>query len=632
MTTIAAEPRPKVSADEAREVAEAAREQEWVQPSFVRELFLGNLRMDLVHPYPEQSADEVARAKPFLDKLAALLRTVDPDRIDREGEIPREIVDQLKALGAFGIKIPVEYGGLGLSQLSYMKAIQLVSSVDGSITALLSAHQSIGVPQPLKLFGTDEQKKRFFPRLAKGAVSAFALTEPNVGSDPAAMETTAEPSPDGQHWVLNGEKLWCTNGTIADLLVVMARTPSRMVNGKEKRQITAFIVDAHAPGVEVTHRCHFMGLKAIYNGVMRFTNVKVPRENVLWGEGKGLKLALITLNTGRLTLPISAVAAAQRCLEIVRAWANERVQWGRAIGKHDAIAQKIGTMAANTFAMEAVAELCGLMAERGGADIRLEAAIAKLYNSEAGWRIIDDTVQIRGGRGYETADSLRARGETPWPVERIMRDFRINLIFEGSSEIMHLFIAREAVDKHLQVAGDVVMPGKTAGERLAGLVRSALFYGWWYPSRWIGWGFWPKYGEFGDLASHVRFVERAARRLARNAFHAMLRFGPKLEQRQSVLFRLVDVGAELFAMAAACSRARLRMQREPGTGRHAVELANLFCLQARGRVKMKFGNLWRNEDVPAYRVAQDVLKGEYRWLERGVVDMDPAATRRQASE
>src|SRR2546426_2660550 len=556
MTTTATEPTPQrpVSAAEARDVAEAAREAEWAAPSFVRDLFLGTLRMDLIHPYPEQDPEEVQRAQPFLDRLERFLREkVDSDRIDREGEIPEEVVRGLREMGAFGIKIPREYGGLGLSQLSYMKAMELVSSVDGSLTALLSAHQSIGVPQPLKMFGSEAQKQKYLPRLAKGAVSAFALTEPNVGSDPAAMETTAVPSEDGQAWILNGEKLWCTNGTIAELLVVMARTPSQVVRGKEKRQITAFIVEANTPGVEILQRCHFMGIKAMYNGVIRFTNVRVPKENVLWGEGKGLKLALITLNTGRLTLPIGAVAVGKRCLEIVRDWANERVQWGRKIGQHDAIAQKIGTMAANTFAMEAVAELCGAMADRGGYDIRLEAAIAKLYNSEGGWRIIDDTVQIRGGRGYETADSLRARGEKPVPVERIMRDFRINLIFEGSSEIMHLFIAREAVDKHLQIAGDVVLPGKRALERLRGLLRAALFYSWWYPSRWLGWGFWPKHAEFGP---------------------------------------------------------------------RAVALADLFCSEARGRVDAKFKQLWRNADVAAYRVAQDVLQGEHRWLEQGMVELE----------
>ncbi len=619
MATLAP-PKRTVSADEAREVAEAAREQEWASPSFVRDLFLGTLRMDLIHPYPEQDADEIARAKPFLDKLERFLRKdVDSDRIDREGEIPESVVEGLKKLGAFGIKIPREYGGLGLSQLSYMKAIELVSSVDGSLTALLSAHQSIGVPQPLKMFGSDAQKKKYFPRLAQGAISAFALTEESVGSDPAAMETTA--ILDDDTWVLNGEKLWCTNGTKAELLVVMARTPSKMVNGKEKKQITAFIVETEWPGVEIVHRCHFMGLKALYNGVIRFTNVRVPKENVLWGEGKGLKLALITLNTGRLTLPISSVAAGKRCLEIARRWAAERVQWGRPIGQHDAIAQKIGSMAANTLAMEAVAELCGAMAERGGYDIRLEAAIAKLYNSEAGWRIIDDTVQIRGGRGYETADSLRARGETPVPVERIMRDFRINLIFEGSSEIMHLFIAREAVDKHLQVAGDVVMPGKTARERLAGLVRSAAFYGWWYPSRWIGWSLWPRYAEFGRLAKHVRFVERSCRRLARGVFHSMIRFGPKLELRQSVLFRLVDVAAELFAMAATCARAQRLFERDRATGARAVHLADVFCRQARRRVRSKFNGLRRNEDVPTYKLAQEILAGEHRWLERDIVEL-----------
>ncbi|HKV71355.1 MAG TPA: acyl-CoA dehydrogenase family protein [Gemmatimonadales bacterium] len=618
--TTATEPKSGVSAAEARDVAEAARETEWTGRGFVRNLFLGSLQMDLIHPYPVASPDEEKRAEPFLEALKRFLKgQVDGDKIDREGEIPPAVIEGLRQMGAFGIKIPREYGGLGLSQLSYMKAMELVSTVDGSVTALLSAHQSIGVPQPLKMFGSEEQKKKYLPRLAKGSISAFALTEPNVGSDPANVETHAEPTDDGEAWILNGEKMWCTNGTIAELMVVMARTPSKVVNGKEKRQITAFIVEADSPGVKIEHRCHFMGLRALYNGIISFTNVRVPKENILWGEGKGLKLALTTLNTGRLTLPISAVAVGKRCLEISRQWSNERVQWGLPIGKHDAIAQKIGTMAANTFAMESVAELCGAMADRGGYDIRLEAAIAKLYNSEAGWHIIDDTVQIRGGRGYETADSLKARGETAWPVERIMRDFRINLIFEGSSEIMHLFIAREAVDKHLQTAGDVVMPGKSIGQRLAGLWRSALFYGWWYPTRWIGWSFWPKYGEYGTLAKHVRFVDRASRRLARGVFHSMLRFGPKLEQRQSVLFRLVDVGAELFAMAASCARVQMLKKKDPAAGARAERMADLFCRQARHRVAVKFSEMWSSADVPTYRTAQEVLRGEHVWLEKGLV-------------
>jgi alkylation response protein AidB-like acyl-CoA dehydrogenase len=607
------------SEKEARDVAEAARESEWSGPSFVRELFLGRFRLDLIHPHPAEDPEETRRAQPFLDKLAAFLRRVDSDMIDRTGEIPEEYVQELRDMGAFGIKIPTEYGGLGLSYTSYVKAIAMVTSKDGSLTALLSAHQSIGLPQPLKLFGSDEQKAKYFPRLAKGAISAFALTEVDAGSDPANMHSSAAPSDDGKYFVLNGEKLWCTNGTRAELFVVMARTPDAVANGKQRKQITAFIVEADWPGVEVVHRCRFMGLKAIENGVIRFTNVRVPRENIIWGEGKGLKLALITLNTGRLTLPASAAGGAKALLQASRTWAQERVQWGAPIGKHEAVAEKIGMMAANTFAMESIAGLTVGLAERGHYDIRLEAAIAKMYNTEHGWRIVDDALQIRGGRGYETADSLRARGERPIPIERAMRDTRINLIFEGSSEIMRLFIAREAVDHHFKTAFALVDKGSTKSERTAALGRVMRFYPTWYPARWVGKGQVPgSFAEFGKLAGHMRFAERHARKLGRAIFHAMVRFGPKLERRQLVLFRAVDIGAELFAITAACVRANMLKKRgEP----EAEALADLFCRAAARRIGQLFDNFYGSYDAEMYRIAQQVLRGEHAWLETGIIPL-----------
>ena len=606
----------RASEAEARDVAEQARETEWTHPSFVRELFLGRFRAELIHPHPLEDPAEAERAKPFLDKLRAFLDTYDADETDRTGTIKEFDVQALREMGAMGIKIPKEYGGLSLSQTTYVKAMELVTSKCGSLVALVSASQSIGVPQPLALFGTEEQKRKYFPRIAKGAITAFALTEVNAGSDPANMTTTATLSEDGRHWIINGEKLWCTNGTRAELFVVMARTPDKIVNGKPRRQITAFIVEADTPGFAVKMRLHFMGLKAIENGWLSFTNVKVPVENVLWGEGKGLKLALITLNTGRLTIPASVLGGAKALIKAIRAWAMERVQWGQPIGKHEAVAQKIARMVSNTFAMEAVALLSTALYEKGGYDIRLEAAIAKLWNTEAAWRGVDDALQIRGGRGYETADSLRARGEKAIPVERMMRDSRINLIFEGSSEIMRLFIAREAVDAHFSLAFPIVAPESSFSTRIKAAVKAAPFYLTWYPARWIP--SFKSYGDFGKLAGHMRFADRTARKLGRSLFHAMVRFGPKLERKQMVLFRAVDVGAELFAMAASCARAQMLATKlnQP----EAIQLADAFCIEARGRIAVLFASLYGPHDEQLYKLAMSVLKGEHAWLEQGIVD------------
>ncbi|MGD2067078.1 MAG: acyl-CoA dehydrogenase family protein [Gemmatimonadota bacterium] len=598
---------------ESRQVAEAAREEEWEKRSFARRLFEGHFDPALLYPLPEASPDERRRAEAWLEKLEAFsLEHIDGDRFDREGHVPQSVIDGLAELGAFGIKIPQEYGGLGFHQVTYNRALCIVSSRCGSTGAFLSAHQSIGVPGPLLLFGTDAQKEAYLPRLAAGELSAFALTEADVGSDPANMSTTAELSEDGEHWILDGEKLWCTNGPRADIIVVMARTPDR--SGRGRRPISAFIVETSWDGVSVVHESQFMGLRAISNGVLRFEGVKVPRENLLWQEGKGLKLALVTLNTGRLSLPAFCSAAGKASLEISRKWGAERVQWGQPIGKHDAIAQMLGGMAADAFAMDAVTEVTSQMADAGTFDIRLEAAIAKMWNTEKAFDVANDALQIRGGRGYETHDSLKTRGERPYPVERMVRDLRINLIFEGSSEIMRLFIAREAVDMHLKVGGDMIDPRASLGTRLAGLVRAGLHYAWWYPSRFLGWSMWPRYSGWGPFAGHMRWMDRTARRLSRSIFTAMVRFGPSLEKKQAVLGRIVEIGAELFVMTAACIHARQLVEASPGDV-SATTLADLFCRRARRRIQARFDALFDNDDAVTYTVAREAMDGRFGWLE-----------------
>ncbi|PYK89426.1 MAG: DNA polymerase II [Verrucomicrobia bacterium] len=611
----------KMSAGKAAalELAEASRDPLDERGSFASNLFIGKFGFERIFPYPAQSEEDRAKGEAFLTELRNYLRDhVDADEIDRTGEIPQKNIEELFAMGAFGVKIPQQYEGLGLSQVNYGRAAMLLGSWDANLTALVSAHQSIGVPQPLLLFGTEEQKRKYLPRVARREISAFALTEWNAGSDPANMSLRADPTEDGSAFILNGEKLWCTNLIKAGVLVVMAKTPPKMVNGKERKQITAFIVDVDSPGLEITYRCHFMGLRALYNGIVKFTNVRVPRENMIAKEGQGLKVALTTLNTGRLTIPAACVGLSKRLLEICRKWAKERVQWGVPIGQHYAIAGKIAEMAGNVFAMEAMTFLTSALVDRKAGDLRIETAMCKMWATETTWRNADEAMQVRGGRGYETAESLAGRGEEPVPVERFLRDCRINMIFEGSSEIMRLFIAREALDPHLKVGGAIFNSQLPMSQRLKAVFTSGKFYAGWYPKQWLPANAGDLDKLHDDLRPHVRYAARTSKKLARGLFHAMARFGPKLDREQLLLSRFVGIATELFAISATCSFAQYKIDSgEPAD--EVLSAATYFCRSAKIRIDHHFAGTSRNADRAGYDLTQELLAGKHESFRKGIV-------------
>lgn len=582
----------------ALELAESSRDSRELS-GFAASIFDGRPEFRLVFPFPTQSAADRGEGDSFLGKMHIFLTEhTDPDAIDREKEIPDQVIDGLAKLGAFGIKIPAKYGGLGLSQTNYSRVAMLLGGHCGNLTALLSAHQSIGLPQPLLLFGTEEQKKKYLTRCAAGSISAFALTEREVGSDPARMSTEAKLSDDGSHYILNGEKLWCTNGLKAEAIIVMARTPTE----DKPHSTTAFIVETSWPGVEIVTRCRFMGLRALYNGVVRFTNVRVPVENIVGGVGKGLRVALTTLNTGRLTLPAACAGLLRRCRNIGLQWSRERVQWGRPIGHHAAIAAKLADVAADEFATESLVRYASALVDADhSSDIRLEAAIAKLWGTEAAWRGIDATMQIKGGRGYETADSLRHRGERPDPIERFMRDSRINTIFEGSTEIMHLFIAREALDPHLRRGAAALDTRKPKSERIETAMRAGVFYAGWYPLRWLPVSEGIPADLDDKLAGSLRKCASLSRKLARTIFHSMARHGPKLERQQLLLGRLVNIGAELLTMSVSASRAHALADDR------SLKLARYICHRGEHRIAGWFDDNRGCPDGEGYQLARDLL-------------------------
>lgn len=601
------------------DLAEDSREVDWNHPSFVAELFKGNFAWGQVHPFPIQSAEDKAIGDAFIVQLDAVIKKhINPEEVDRTGIVPREALKALAEIGSFGMKIPKKYGGLGFSVINYNRAMMYLGSYCGSTTVWLSAHQSIGVPQPLKMFGTDAQKEKYLPRMAKGAVSAFALTEPGVGSDPANMKTFAKLSEDGTYYTLTGEKIWITNGPDSEIMVVMAQTAPKIVRGKEKKQITAFILETNSPGFEVVHHCEFMGIRGISNGLLRFNNIKIPAENVIGGEGQGLKIALVTLNTGRLTIPAAVAGMSKTCMNYNREWVKERVQWGQPIGKHQAVASKNAWIAAHTFAIESVTWLASAFADNPKKDIRLEAAITKYFTTEVAWEIADKTLQIHGGRGYETSKSLRERGEVAYPIERMLRDTRINKIIEGTSEIMQLFIAREAIDVHVKAIMGLMDSHKSIVDKLKLLVKSGIFYAWWYPKQWIRL---PRLYSASKLSStnrqNLTYVARTSKRMARTIFHAMALYQQRLEKEQLILGEVVDIGTNLFAMSAVLSYADLLCKQNP-KDKTPNDVAELFCAYSRDKIAASFKSIKSGPRKLINKVSKGFFEDSYTWLEDGI--------------
>jgi alkylation response protein AidB-like acyl-CoA dehydrogenase len=546
------------------------------KPSFGTELFGGRLRLDLIDPVPAGELDAAGEA--FLARLRTFCEEkIDGRLIEREDRIPDEVINGLKDIGAFSIKLPRKYGGLGLSGVCYHRALMIVSSTHSALGELLGAHQAIGLTQPIRLFGTDEQRQRFLPRCVR-EISAFVLTEPDIGNDPFRMRTTATPKADGGY-TIDGVKLWATNGTIADLLVVMAMVPA---TDTDAGGMTAFVVEGDAPGLTVEHRNAFLGLRGLENGVIRLHRVAVPAGNRIGAEGEGLEVALAAQDTGRLSMPAVCAAAAKWSLKIAREWSRVRVQWDKPIGQHEAVASKIAFIAATAFALEAMVEVTGRHADTGRVDTRMDAELAKLFASEKAWQIADELVQIRGGRGYETAESAAARGERGVPVEQLLRDLRIGRIFDGSSEALRVFIATDAMAGDVSSAGRPVRPSEAAR-------------------------------DYGVLSQHVRFVDRVANKLARHLDTGKARWADEVGERQLFLGRIVDIAAELYAMSMSCVYAK-------SLGASAIELADAFCRQSRRRVAELTEQLWVNTDEHDATVAHRVLADSYTWLEEGVLD------------
>ncbi len=569
-----------------------------IPESLMKSIFRGEIPEQLVFPYPRFDPDEADMVRIIQENLLRWgQETHDPARADSEGKYPEGTFEALADLGFFGWNIPEEYGGLELSMSGFARIYETVSEIDGSLPVTLGAHASIGL-KGLLLYGTQEQKRKYLPDLASGkTIAAFALTEPGAGSDAASIQTRAEQQADGT-WVLNGQKMWVSNGGYAGFFTVFAKTPVE-VDGEIKDKITAFIVEADREGFSRGPEEHKLGIKASSTVPIYFDKLVLPAENVLGEVGKGFKVAMQVLNSGRLGLAAGVVGGSNALLKVAIEHVKQRRQFGRPVAEFELIKEKISRVVVNTYVAESMVYLTTALVDRDDVDYSLESAICKVFASERGWQSINDTMQMMGGLGYMKE----------YPFERIMRDARINQIFEGTNEILRLYIALAG----LQEPGEYL---KQLGHALRGPIK--------------GFGFLADYAftrvkevvtkphlarSHPALRKYAAYLTRSVEKLHLSVNSAIMKFGRRVVDRELMLQRYADCAIDIYGMLAVISRVTNRLEEVgPEEAQMEQDIVRIYCEGAWNRVRRNLRQIRRHEDRPVRRLAAHIAQqGRYNF-------------------
>lgn len=570
-------------------------------PGFMKALCGGTIDQSLLFPFPQLEEDQKETLRMVIDAVDAMLKGREADfaKWDEAGEMPPEFLEELRQFGLFGLILPEDQGGMAMNNMAYSRTLQAVARHDASVAITIGAHSSIGM-RGLKLFGTAAQKKRYGKKLASGKmIAAFCLTEPGAGSDAAAVRSTAEDK--GDHFLLNGDKIWITNGGIADFFTVFAKT-----EGADKRgKLSAFIVTRDMEGVRSGSHENKMGIRASSTTTVSFTNVKVPKDHLLGPLHGGFKVAMNVLNSGRSGLGGGCVGGMKRLIEMSTAWANERQQFGKTIGEYGLIKQKIGHMVVDCYAAESAVTLVAALSDGRSEDYAVEAAISKVFATEALWRTADEALQVAGGTGY-----MRELA-----YERILRDSRINRIFEGTNEILRLFVALTALNDVGQELRELASTVKGIFDdpiKGFGLLRT-------YGRKHVEWR--TGYGAQTldrcalELRPEAEEFEQLSRQLAAMGDRLLRKHGKAIVDKQFAMRRMADVMIDLFVLAATLSRVTDAIMRNGAEkAGPEIEIAQVLAGQVKGRVLRNFRKLDSNDDELIKAIAvRAYASGKYDW-------------------